>query len=37
MLQKYAAETAYIHLKDIILALVTTTKVEEEEEALRQR
>ena len=32
-----AAETACMHLEDITLASVTTTRVEEEEEASRQR
>ena len=35
--QIYAAETACIHLEGITLASVTTTRVEEEEEASRQR
>ena len=35
--QIYAVETAYICLEGIILASVTTTRVEEEEEASRQR
>ena len=35
--QIYAAETACIHLEGITLALVTTTRVEGEEEASRQR
>jgi len=36
-LQKCAAETACMFLGGITLASVTTTRVEEEEEALRQR
>jgi len=36
-LQECTAETACMFLKGIALALVTTTRVEEEEEASRQR
>jgi len=36
-LQKCVAETACMFLRDIALASVTTTRVEKEEEASRQR